>query len=74
MSKLLKEIIKERKANAVSYEEYLKKIAALANKVSNPAQEDLPESIKKAMPGGHYTIISMVTRNWLLLWTKLLNM
>lgn len=48
MSKLLKEIIKERKANAVSYEEYLKKIAALANKVSNPAQEDLPESIKKS--------------------------
>ena len=48
MSKLLNEIIKERKANAVSYEEYLKKIAALANKVSNPAQEDLPESIKKS--------------------------
>jgi len=48
MSKLLKEIIKERKANAVSYEEYLKKIAALANKVSNPAQEYLPESIKKS--------------------------
>ncbi len=30
MSKLLDVIIKERKANAISYEEYLKKIAALA--------------------------------------------
>ena len=47
MSKLLGEIIKERKANAVSYEEYLKKIAQLANKVSNPANDDLPEDIKK---------------------------
>ncbi len=48
MSKLLGEIIKERKANAVSYEEYLKKIAQLANKVSNPANDDLPEDIKKS--------------------------
>jgi type I restriction enzyme R subunit len=48
MSKLLNEIIKERKADAVSYEEYLKKIAALAKKVSNPAKDDLPESIRKS--------------------------
>ena len=48
MSKLLGEIIKERKANAVSYEEYLKKIAQLANKVSNPASDELPEDIKES--------------------------
>ena len=30
MSKLLSEIIKERKANALQYEEYLKKISELA--------------------------------------------
>jgi len=46
MSKLLNEIIKERKANAVSYEEYLKKIAELAKKVSNLTRDDLPAEIK----------------------------
>ena len=48
MSKLLNEIIKERKANAISYEEYLRKIAELAKKVSNPTSDDLPEDIKKS--------------------------
>jgi len=46
MSKLLSEIIRERKANAVSYEEYLKKIAELAKQVKNPAYDDLPAEIK----------------------------
>lgn len=46
MSKLLSEIIRERKANAVSYEEYLKKIAELAKRVKNPAHDDLPTGIK----------------------------
>ena len=46
MSKLLSEIIRERKANAVSYEEYLKKIAELAKQVKNPAHDDLPTGIK----------------------------
>lgn len=46
MSKLLSEIIKERKANAISYEEYLKKISTLAEKVGNPARDDLPIEIK----------------------------
>ena len=46
MSKLLSEIIRERKANAVSYEEYLKKIAELAKRVKNPAHDDLPAGIK----------------------------
>ncbi|MGO9139719.1 MAG: type I restriction endonuclease subunit R [Syntrophales bacterium] len=48
MSKLLNEIIKERKANAVSYEQYLKKIADIAMKVSNPDREDLPENIRRS--------------------------
>lgn len=46
MSKLLNEIIKERKANAVSYEEYLKKIAELAKKVNNLIGDDLPARIQ----------------------------
>jgi type I restriction enzyme R subunit len=46
MSKLLNEIIKERKANAISYEQYLNKIAELAKKVSNTARDDLPPEIK----------------------------
>jgi type I restriction enzyme R subunit len=46
MSKLLSEIIRERKADAVSYEEYLKKIAELAKRVKNPAHDDLPTGIK----------------------------
>jgi len=46
MSKLLSEIIKERKANAVSYEEYLKKIAELAKRVKNLTRDDLPAGIK----------------------------
>jgi type I restriction enzyme R subunit len=46
MSKLLNEIIKERKANAVSYEEYLKKIAELAKRVNNLIRDDLPARIQ----------------------------
>jgi len=46
MSKLLSEIIRERKANAVSYEEYLKKIAELAKRVMNLTRDDLPAGIQ----------------------------
>ena len=46
MSKLLSEIIKERKAKAVNYEEYLKKMAELAERVSNLNRDDLPASIQ----------------------------
>jgi type I restriction enzyme R subunit len=46
MSKLLSEIIRERKANAVSYEEYLIKIAELAKRVKNLTRDDLPAGIK----------------------------
>ncbi|KKP32068.1 MAG: restriction endonuclease subunit R [Candidatus Staskawiczbacteria bacterium RIFOXYB2_FULL_32_9] len=46
MSKLLSEIIIERKANAVSYEEYLKRISELAKKVANLTRTDLPAEIK----------------------------
>lgn len=48
MSKLLNEIIKERKESAIGYEEYLKKIADIAMKVSKPGEDDLPESIRKS--------------------------
>ena len=46
MSTLLNEIIKERKTNALNYEEYLKKIADLANKVQTGTSEDIPVTIK----------------------------
>ncbi len=46
MSKLLSEIVRERKANAVSYEEYLKKIAELTKRVTNLTRDDLPTEIK----------------------------
>lgn len=46
MSKLLGQVIKERKAQAVSYEEYLNKIAELSKKVTTATREDLPDEIK----------------------------
>lgn len=46
MSKLLSEVINERKAKAISYEEYLHKIAELSKKVSNATLDDLPKEIK----------------------------
>jgi type I restriction enzyme, R subunit len=42
MSALLDEIIAARKAKAIEYEEYLKRIAALAKKVEAGQAEDLP--------------------------------
>jgi len=46
MSELLDELIKERKANAISYEEYLRKIADLSRKVTQATRDDLPDEIK----------------------------
>ena len=46
MSKLLNEVIKERKAKAINYEEYLKTIADLSKKVSNAVTDDLPDEIR----------------------------
>lgn len=45
MSKLLAEIMRERKANAVSYAEYLKKIAALAKTVNDGKSDNAPEAL-----------------------------
>ena len=46
MSKLLATLIKERKANAISYAEYLKKIAELAKQVNEGKGIDTPEVLK----------------------------
>lgn len=46
MSTLLNEVIKERKANAIDYEEYLKKIAALAAKVQSGIKDSTPSALK----------------------------
>ncbi|MDY0222674.1 MAG: HsdR family type I site-specific deoxyribonuclease [Desulfobacterium sp.] len=45
MSKLLDEIIKQRKQNAINYEAYLKKVAALAKKVAEGKEENTPGSL-----------------------------
>ncbi len=45
MSKLLDEIIKQRKQNAIDYKKYLKQIAALANKVAAGLADDTPEQL-----------------------------
>jgi type I restriction enzyme, R subunit len=45
MSKLLDEIIAARKANAIEYEKYLKRIAELAKRVDAGQSEDTPEKL-----------------------------
>jgi len=50
MSTLLDEIIQARKANAIEYEEYLKRIAELAKRVSAGFEEDVPDALKRS-PG-----------------------
>ncbi len=45
MSKLLAVIIKERKANAIDYKDYLKKIAEIANKVNEGTSDETPETL-----------------------------
>jgi type I restriction enzyme R subunit len=48
MSVLLDEIITARKAKAIEYEQYLKRIAELAKKVEAGQAEDTPEPLKKS--------------------------
>jgi len=50
MSSLLEALIEERRQQAISYQEYLEKIKALADKVVNPngPQDDVPDSIDTA--------------------------
>jgi type I restriction enzyme R subunit len=45
MSELLDEIIAARKAKAIEYEEYLKKIAELANNLEAGQSEDIPKTL-----------------------------
>jgi len=47
MSKLLAEIIKERKAKALNYEEYLKRVAELVKQVNEGKSEETPEILKE---------------------------
>lgn len=45
MSKLLNEIIKQRKQNAIDYEQYLKKVAELAKKVAAGKEDSTPDAL-----------------------------
>jgi type I restriction enzyme R subunit len=48
MSALLDEIIAARKAKAIEYEDYLKRIAALAQQVEAGHADDTPEALRKS--------------------------
>ena len=48
MSALLAEIIEARRTKAIAYEEYLKRIAALAKHVEAEHADDTPEQLKKS--------------------------
>ncbi len=48
MSTLLDEIITARKAKAIEYEEYLRRIADLARRVETGMAEDTPEQLKRS--------------------------
>ena len=48
MSKLLDEIIANRKAKAVEYEQYLRRIAELAQNVEAGFAEEIPEQLKRS--------------------------
>ena len=48
MSALLDEIIAARKAKAIEYEDYLRRIAALARQVEAGQADDTPEALKKS--------------------------
>jgi len=48
MSALLAEIIEARRTKAIAYEEYLKRIAALAKHVEAGHADDTPEQLKKS--------------------------
>ena len=48
MSALLDEIIAARKAKAIEYEDYLKRIAALAKQVEAGQADDTPEALKNS--------------------------
>ena len=58
MSTLLNEIIKERKANAINYEEYLHKIGAIAAKVHSGIKPNTPPSLKTPAQRALYNNLS----------------
>ena len=55
MSALLDEIIAARKAKAIEYEEYLKRIAELAKQVEAGQADDTPETAEHARASGRST-------------------
>jgi type I restriction enzyme, R subunit len=59
MSVLLNEIIKERKVNAISYEEYLKKIADLAKKVNEGKNDGTPDALNTPAKRALYNNLSL---------------
>ena len=62
MSRLLDEIIKTRKAKAIEYEEYLKRIARLAKTVEAGQAEDTPEQLDSPGKRALYNNLGQVLR------------
>jgi len=58
MSILLNSIIIELREKKITYEEYLKKMAELANKVTNTQRDDLPKSIQSQAQRALYNNLS----------------
>jgi len=63
MSALLDEVIKARKAKAIEYEEYLRRIAALAKRVDAGQADETPKSLDTPGKRALYTT-SARTKSW----------
>jgi type I restriction enzyme R subunit len=73
MSKLLTAVIKERKDNAITYEEYLKKIADIAIKVQSGNNGVNPDSIKTSAMRALYNNLGQNTELAIALHNKILS-
>jgi type I restriction enzyme R subunit len=65
MSALLDEIISARKAKAIEYEEYLKRIAELAKRVAAGQAEDTPPSLDTPGKRSLYNNLKKDSVNWM---------
>jgi type I restriction enzyme R subunit len=65
MSALLDEIIAARRAKAIEYEEYLKRIAELAKKVAAGQAEDMPPSLDTPGKRALYNNLKRGSVNWM---------
>lgn len=70
MSELLDALIAQRKAEAIDYQEYLRRIVELTKKAKDPAAGAYPKEMNTG-PSVRCTITSAKTRHWFALWIRL---